>query len=84
MAVENDFTVYLMVYHTKLQDEQMTRLQCEQHAEDIVALLHTDKQMGGLVFAGWVTAVDPGFAVRNNAMMRVSRITWLGKSKTII
>jgi hypothetical protein len=82
-ASTNTFTVYVMVYHGKLQDEQVNKKECDQFAEAIEALMHTDKQAGGLMYNGWVERIDPGIARRNKSLFRVSRLTWIGNSKTI-
>lgn len=85
--MQNDHTVYLMVYHINLQDppgEQKTREECDQMAYDIRTLLHTDKQMGGLVIHGHVTNLDPGYATRSNKLLKMTRITWSGLTKKMI
>lgn len=82
--MQNDITVYLMVYHVNLKDpdgEQMTRKECDQMAYDLRTLLHTDKTMGGLVIHGHVTRMDPGYAQRQNKLLKMTRITWSGLSK---
>lgn len=87
VMLQNDMTIYLMVYHTNLRDpegEQMTRRECDQMSYDIRTLLHSDKQMGGLVIHGHVTAMDPGYARRQNSLMKTTRITWSGLTKKMV
>lgn len=85
--LQNDMTVYLMVYHVNLRDpdgEQMTRKECDQMAYDLRTLLHSDKTMGGLVIHGHVTNMDPGYAQRQNKLLKMTRISWSGLSKKMI
>lgn len=76
--------VMIMIYHSKIQDEQQNRKAADQLAEDIEAYLHADKQMGGTVIYGMVTEVDPGYAHRGGALLRAVRMTWEGTSKVQI
>jgi hypothetical protein len=83
-ATDNDFTIFLLIYHDRIQDEQVTRKECMEFSEQVMDLLHLNKQMGGHVVSGWVVGIDPGFAVRNKTFYKVSRVTWHGISKTIL
>lgn len=78
---KNVFRIYLLVYFAKVQDVQVTRLQCDQKAEQIMRTLHQNKTMGGLVISGHVTAIEPGYTYRGRALMRSARITWEGLTK---
>jgi hypothetical protein len=92
--VDNSFTIYIMVYHGKVQDVQLNKLQCDQFAVAIQNKLHTDLRLddpsvdatvtrgNGLVYYGMVTGIEPGYTIRSKSLMRTSRITWEGNSKT--
>lgn len=92
--VDNNFTVYLMIYHGKIQDVQLNRSDCDQMAVAVQNLLHTDLRLdnptydgsvatgNGLVVFGMVTGIEPGYTVRSKSLMRTSRVTWEGTSKT--
>jgi hypothetical protein len=84
LATEIDFTTFFLVYHGKLQDSQLNKLECDQYAEQVEVILHSDMQMGGLVIFGLVTVIDPGIAMRSGTMMRATRITWNGRSRVCI
>jgi hypothetical protein len=79
----NTFTIYIMVYHSKVQDTQVTRKECDQYAYAIRKTLLEDKPLGGLVIYGFVTDIEPGYANRNGQLLRTSRITWQGQSKKV-
>lgn len=79
----NNHTVFLHIYHGRIADTQETDLQCVQFAEQVVDLLHEDPQLGGLVIQGFCKKYEMGQAVRNtNQLLRATRITWEGISKT--
>lgn len=78
----NTFTVYIMVYHGRVADAQVTKLQCDQKAEQIEAALHQDVRFGDLIINGFVQEIDPGYAMRNNSLYYTTRMTWQGLTKT--
>lgn len=80
---DNTFTVFLIIYHSKVQGSQITRKECLEYAEAIMALLHTNKTMGDNVIHGYVTSIDPGYATRGGTLMMSTRLTWSGLSKTL-
>ncbi len=84
LRTENEIIVNILVYFAKIQDVQVTRLQCDQKAEDIMRVLHANVTMGGLVINGWVSSIEPGYSMRNKVLMRSARITWTGKTKTMV
>lgn len=73
--VEVTFNIYVMIYHAKLGDTQVTREQVEQLAEDVEAVLHADATIGGLVIHSLVALNEPGYASRGGALMKASRLT---------
>lgn len=73
--------LYVMVYHAKIQDVQVTTRECVIQAEAIETLLHQDAQMGGLFIHTLVTAIEPGFARRTATLFRSTRITFTALSK---
>src|SRR5262245_1034724 len=46
---DNNFILYIYVYHARVQDNQVTRKEVQQVSEAIETLLHQDPQLGGLV-----------------------------------
>jgi len=78
----NTFQVYVFVYHCPIQSPQVTRKECDQLAEQVQRIFHTDVTLGGLVTHGFCTNSESGVTVRGGAMLRTHRITWSGISKT--
>ena len=76
--------VLVIVYHSKIGDNQTTREQCDTFAEGIEDFIHTDRQLGGLVTHSWVAGIDYGYARRNNELLRAARIRVQAISKTRI
>lgn len=81
---QNSFMVFILVYHSNVQDTQKTRKQADVFAERIVALLHQNLNIGGLVIHGYATSLESAYAHRGGEMLRASRITWEGVTKTRI
>jgi hypothetical protein len=80
----NTFTVYIMIFISKLQDEQISRKEADELAEAVEAVLHVDANLGGVVLYGFVTSIEPGYITRQSTTFRVARITWQGVTKTMI
>lgn len=79
---DNNFTVYVMVFVAKVQDNQVTRKQAQTLSEVIEGLLHVDAQLGGLLINSFCSNNESGYVFRNNTMYRTNRITYTGYSKT--
>jgi hypothetical protein len=82
--VRHNFSVFLLIYHSKLQDGQTTKLECDQFAERVRDLLHGHRTLDGLVIHGFVSAMDPGYALRAGALLRANRVTWDAISHTVL
>lgn len=79
---ENTFQVSLLLYHAKVQSNEMTRKQCDAHAHEVEAALHEDVTFEGLVIWGFVRRIESGYATRGGNLMYASRLTWEGLTKT--
>lgn len=80
----NVFAATIVIYHAKLGSQNTNRLDCTGLAESLEEFLHTDKQLGGLVFNSYCTSIEPGFSELGQAIMVSTRVTWQGRSKTRI
>lgn len=80
----NIIQVYYMIYNAKLADIQATRKAADQLAESIMDTIHTDMTLGGRVIHGFVKAIEPGYVTRGADLLFASRLTWEGKTKTLI
>lgn len=81
---DNRIRVLLLLYLAKIQDVQVTRKATDELAERIMDKLHEDVTMNGTVIHGFVTAIEPGYATRGGTLMRTTRVTWEGLTKTRI
>lgn len=79
---DNNFVIYILVYHAKLQDNQLTRKEAQQVSEAIETLLHQDPQLGGLTIHSFCSRNESGYVYRRDTMYRTNRITFEPYSKT--
>jgi hypothetical protein len=85
---ENEFQIYIMVYHNKAQDNQNTRLECDQVAFDVEKLLHQDLQLTAgnpsdpMMIHGFVRSNESGYTFKAGTLYRSARLSWFGKNKT--
>jgi len=78
-----EFTVTLMLYHKRIQPEEVNEREVQELAETIEDFLHLypNQTLGGLVVFGMVTRVEPGYATRQTSVMRTTRMTWEAQSR---
>lgn len=81
---ENTLTAFVIIYHSKVQDNQVTRKEADQLAEAIETLIHGDSRLGGLVIHSLVTTIQSGYAMRSNTQYRSSRLTVQGISQSLL
>lgn len=79
---DNSFVLYIIIYHAKIQDNQLTRKEVQQISEAVETLLHQDPQLGGYVIHSYCTLNESGYVYRQNTMYRTNRITFEPYSKT--
>jgi len=79
---DNQLSAFILVYHSKVQDTQITRKEADVLAEAIETLVHQDARMGGLVIHSLVTEIQSGLSDRAQQMFRSSRLTVQGLSQS--
>jgi len=79
---DNNFVLYIYVYHARVQDNQLTRKEAQQISEAIETLLHQDPQLGGNVIHSFCSLNESGYVYRQNTMYRTNRVTFEPYSKT--
>lgn len=87
--VENNFECYVLLYHGKVQDVETNKLEAEQYAEAIAAHFDTNKTLellgdGGIVIHGHIVSINHGYSVKQGSLVKASRLTWQGKTKTML
>ena len=83
-TTDNVIRVELIIYISKIGDTQVNLKDSEVMAEAVMDVLHEDVSIGSLVLHGYVTAIEPGRIRKGNSMMRATRISWQGITKTRI
>ncbi len=79
---QNDFEVFILVYHDMIQSTALSRLQADQIAYDIEKLLHQDLQLGGNLINGFVASHESGYTYKVRTLYRAARLTYRGFNKT--
>lgn len=72
------FEVFVMIYHARVQDTQVTRKEADALAEAIEDLIHQDRTLGGGLIHCMVDKVESGYSFRSGTMYRSSRLTFGG------
>jgi hypothetical protein len=76
------FTGLVVMYHSDMQDARTTRSECVRQAESIESVLHTNT-LNGIVVQSWVSALKPGFSVRNEkVILKSTELSWVARSVT--
>lgn len=86
---ENDLVCFIIVYYAKVDTNQQTKIDSERVGENIVRYLDGLPTLerggdGGIVIHGWVTEIDPGYSFKQGTLYHAVRLTWTGKSKTML
>ena len=84
MHAEETYLRYILIFHSPIQSLQMTEQEIDQHAETVADLLEQNRSLGGLVIHSHVTAIEPGLTERGGTLLKTTRLTWTGISKTRI
>jgi len=83
-TTENAIRVTLIIYIAKIGDTQVNLKDSELMAEEIMDILHEDVNLGGLVLSSYVRSIEPGVIRKGASLMRATRISWQGMTKTRI
>jgi hypothetical protein len=70
-----DTTIYILIYHGKVQDVRQNLKECDILAEAVEALVHADPDLGDQVIHSLVTRVESGYATKADSIVRASRLT---------
>lgn len=84
---DNEFEIYAMIYHNKVQSNATTRQEVDQLAYEIEAWIHKDLQLKlgtstPALIHGFVVSNESGYTFKNNTLYRTARLTYKGKNKT--
>jgi hypothetical protein len=84
---ENEFQIFILLYHNKVQDNQLTRKEIDQFAYEVEQLIHQDLQLknGGLtpnMIHGFCQSNESGYTFKAGTLYRTARLTYRGLNKT--
>lgn len=80
----NTLTAYVIIYHSKVQDIQVTRKEVDLLAEAIESLIHEDPRLGGLVIHSLVTTIQSAYATKTGSVYRAARLTVQAISQSLL
>lgn len=76
-----NFNCVILVYLSKIQENQDQRKEVDRLGEAIEAVLHEDNTLGGRVINCMVTRFESGYAYKGGTLHRSCRITFEGTSR---
>ena len=75
MRLQREHTVYLLIYHSKLEDPETLRRDVDVLAANVEALVHQDPRMGGLVIHSYVSNMQSSYTRKGGAWVRAANVT---------
>lgn len=81
---ENELYVYIDIHDSKVSDETTQRLILDRLAETVEVKLHEDTTWGGIIIHGYVTSWDPAVTFFQQGEFRSVRMTFVGRSRTLL
>ncbi len=72
---EVNIQLYLLIYVNKLDGVEAIRKVSDQKAEDTENLIHADPTLNGQVIHCYISRVESGFRIRDNTLIRATRLT---------
>jgi len=78
-AIQHRIGIY--VYHGEVGSAEINQREAALLAEDIEATLHLNTDLAGLVIFGFVSLMQPGFTIRENTVVKVTRLQWEARSR---
>lgn len=83
-VTNNTATVIIILYIDKIRDNQTNLKDSELLSEAVMDVLHLDVTLGEVVLHGYVHEITPGSVRKGTSLMRASRVTWQGITRTRI
>lgn len=71
----------IYVYHGQVQSSELNHRAATKLAEDVEQLLHANTDMAGTVIFGFVNRMQPGFTMKEQTMVKVTRLLWEARSR---
>lgn len=68
-------TTDLLLYHGAVQSTQNNRLEADQFAEAVEAVIHEDFTLGGIIVYGHITLLESGYSRKVGTLYRSTKLT---------
>jgi hypothetical protein len=78
----NTMDIFVLIYHNKMQEQQLTRLETDKLAEEIERRIHQNLQLGGIIIHGFCVSNESGYTYKKDTLYRTARLTFRATSKT--
>lgn len=82
--MQNMFDVMIMAYIQEINNIESITKEKDLLMDSIQDVMHADWTLGGLLLYGICSALDPGYALRGNRLMRCAKITYSGMNKSFL
>lgn len=73
----------IFVHHGKVQSSEITLEEMDGLVEEIENVIHGNLTLNGTVIFGFVTSVEPGVFLRDEVMVRSTRMSYEAQSKEV-
>lgn len=79
-----EFNLTFLVYHSFIVSPQENRRGSDALAQDIEDLVHSDRDLNGLVIHGYCTLNESGYTTKGNSLVRSNKITYVAQSQFVL
>lgn len=86
--VQRQHECFILCYYARYDNEELRKYDAEQFANGIEDYLNQNLTLAlpdgsdPIVTHGWVVSNSPGYTYKQNSLIKASRLTWNGISKT--
>lgn len=80
----NTFNVNVIVIHSRMASNTVTNSECLELAEKVETYLHNNRTLAGKLIHSYVTDIQQGSVPQQKVLLRASKLSWRGLSKTRI
>jgi hypothetical protein len=80
----NEIGLFVLIYHSPYANMEVSQKETDLFAEGIETLLHNNRTINGLLIHSHVSNHEPGVSERGGTILRTTRLTLTGVSKTMV
>lgn len=78
----NELTMFIMVYHSPFSNPEKSQKEADEYAEKVEDIVHANRTLDKKLIHAHVSNHEPGAAERGGTLLRVTRLTITGLTKT--